>query len=248
MASKKIFYIFFIPLVLGTVFILLKWGITLFPAFFAISSESEAKLTYYNQIFPQNEVDIPYKIQDYKAIYLNNWYFDNLTAKVKENKKNTDFWMYQNNWDVLFGSDEYFYVRKSIPFISEVTGDMVGKVTFSVYSSENTAEFQFSPDFTENEICTLTDMIMSEVYLTSPIQNPTYISDNNGHRILWNILFDFKSTDDVCYDGLYYKIPTLYWFVKDTNENLYLVNFNNQYYLLPKDISDCIIPYLIDVQ
>lgn len=226
----------FFGIIVGIV--LIKCCVTFIPAFIAVSSESRAKLEYYDHNMPDNEIELPYHIRDYEAVYLTDWSFETLTAKVKENKRDTDFWVFQDNYDILFGSDDYFYIRKDVPFSPEVSENTAAKITFSTDPTEDYAFLEFSPNFTEEEVACFTKLFLSDEVFEKQIQDDQYFSFENDVRISWYIFFNLKSTDEICYDGLRVQYDTRYWLVRDTEGDLYLKDFNNHYKLLPKDIAE----------
>lgn len=196
----------------------------------------DGKLEYYNETLPSTEIELPYSIRDYECVSLGNWSFDSLTAKVKENKRDTDFWVYQDNYDILFGSDEHLYIRKDLPFSSNITADMVFKISFTETWRD---EINLIPNFTNEEVTKFAEIVLSDSVLTKEMPKEKYVSyDDNGVRILWDIIFQLKSTDEISYDGLSVTHNMKYYLVQDEEGNLYLKNSEDHYKYLPHTLAD----------
>lgn len=241
MASKlkKTLKFFGIIIVVIIIIILIKWAFILIPSFFALSSDGKAKMEYYNKILPSTEIELPYEIKDYEFVNLSDWTFESLTAKVKENKKDTDFWVFQDNYDIIFGSDGHIYIRKNIPFNSEISENTVAKVTFSVKSNDSDDRLNFTPNFTEDEIYQVAQIILSDSIIEKDIQDDQIFSPfENTTSVAWEIFFGLKSTNEICYDGLQIKHNTQYWLVSDIDGKFYLKDTNGNYKLLPKNIAE----------
>lgn len=239
MASKLKKALCFFGIVFGIIvgIFLIKYCTIVIPAFIAISSESRAKLEYYDRNLPNNEVELPYSIKDYEAVYLSNWNFETLTAKVKESKRDIDFWVFQDNYDILFGADEHLYIRKNTSFSSEISENTVGKISFFAEATENKDAVKISPNFTEEEVYQFMKILLHDDMLVENIQEDKYFSYEDDTRISWYIIFNLKNTDEMCYDGLYVRDVRRYWLVQDPEGNLYLKDFNGNCKLLPKDIA-----------
>lgn len=204
-------------------------------ALFVLSDRSQ--LEYYNKILPSTEIELPYNIRDYEYVHLGNWRFESLTAKVKENKWDTDFWVYQDNYDILFGSNEKFYIRKDLPFTSHITAEMVSEITFSeTWGDEN--PIKLVPNFTEEEVTQFAQILLSDTVLTEEIPGEKYVVYDNGARVLWDFVFQLKSTGEISYDGLSVTHTTKYWLVQDEEGDLYLKGSEDQYKSLPPALAD----------
>ena len=231
------FFGFFIVVII--IIILVKCAFTLILMLFGLSSEGKAETEYYNKILPSTEIELPYEIKDYEVVNLSNWMFESLTAKVKENKKDEDFWVFQDNYDIIFGSSGHLYIRKNIPFDSKITENNVDKITFSVNSTEYGYRLNFTPNFTEDEIYQIAQIILSDNIIEKDIQDErTFSPFEDTTSVAMTIFFSLKSTNEVCYDGLQIHHNTPYWLVSDMDDNFYLKDFNGNYKLLPKNIAE----------
>ncbi len=221
--------------------ILIKCGCTLISAFIAISSESKAKTEYYNQILPNTEIELPYSINDYEAVYLPNWNFESLTYKVQEKKRDADFWIYQNNYDILFCSNEYFYVRKDVDLYSEIETDTVKKIVFADNNQKDESKYSIEPNLSDTQLCQLSKIILSEEYDTKEsIEEISTFSDTNDTLIAWYTYLYLKNSENVCYDGIYVRIDNWFCIVEASDSNLYIRDANRNYKLIPKDIAEVI--------
>ena len=199
----------------------------------------DGKLEYYNETLPSTEIELPYSIRDYECVSLGNWSFDSLTAKVKENKRDTDFWVYQDNYDILFGSDEHLYIRKDLPFTSNITADMVSEIAFFSEAWESEDSVKLVPNFTNEEVTKFAEIVLSDSVLTKEMPEEEYVSYNdNGVRILWDIIFQLKSTGEISYDGLSVTHNMKYYLVRDEEGNLYLKDSEKRYKSLPNTLAD----------
>ena len=202
------------------------------------ASDYRRMFVHYNETLPSTEIELPYSIRDYKKYDdLMLWYFDELTAKVKENKPGKDFWVYQDNYDVLFGSDSNLYIRKGSAFTSDITADMVSEIAFSDNRFDE-HPINIVPDFTTEEITQLAEIILSDSVPTEKIREEKYVSyADDGLRVSWDIVFKLKSTDEFCYDGLSVIFKD-YWLIQDGEGNWYLYDFNDYYKALPHTLAD----------
>lgn len=197
----------------------------------------QGQIKAYNQILPSTEIELPYNIHDYECVYLSDWHFDSLTAKVKERKRDADFWVYRDNYDILYSSYDKLYIRKDAPFTSDITADMVSEVAFSEALADKDP-IKFVPNFTKEEITQFAGILLSDAVQTEKIPGEKYVAYDNGARILWDFLFQLKSTDEICYDGLTVTHDTQYWLVRDEDGTLYLKDSQNQYKPLPHELAE----------
>ena len=236
---KKVFKIIGIFATGVTVVILMELCAMLIPEYIIESLDAKERLEYYDETLPSTEIELPYSIRDYekydKLSYW--WYFDSLTAKVKENKRGKDFWVYQDNYDILFGSDDNLYIRKDSSFTTDITADMVSEISFSdTFGREH--PIKLVPDFTNEEITQFAEILLFDSALTKEICEEKYLSYDNGMRITWKIVFKLKSTDEISYDGLSVTHNEEYWLVQDEEGNLYLKDLEWKYKPLPYTLAD----------
>lgn len=216
-------------------------GCTLIPAFIAISSESKAKTEYYNRVLPSTEIELPYSINDYEAVYLTNWNFESLTNKVLESKRNEDFWVYQNNCDILFCSNEHFYVRKNLDLYSEIKADTVKKIVFTDNKQKDLSAYSIEPNLSDDQLYRLSEIILSEKCdAKENIEEVSVFSDTNDTLIAWYAFLYLKNSETVCYDGLYVGIDGWFCIVEASDSNLYFRDGNRNYKLIPQDIAESI--------
>lgn len=212
---------------------------TLIPAFIAISSKSKAKTEYYNQILPSTEIELPYNIKDYESVYLPNWNFESLTNKVKESKRNEDFWVYQNNYDILFCSNEHFYVRKNLDLYSEIKADTVKEIVFTDNKQKDLSTYSIEPNLSDAQLYRLSEIILSEKYdAKENIEEVSVFYDTNDTLIAWYAFFYLKNSETVCYDGIYVSIDGWFCIVEASDSNLYFRDGHENYKLIPQDIAE----------
>lgn len=241
MASKLKKLLRIIGIVFGVIIgiVLVKCAFTFIPAFIAISSENRAEMEYYNQTLPSTEIELPYDIKEYEAVYLSNWTFTSLTAKVKEKKRDTDFWVFQDNYDILFGSNDHLYIRKDVPFHSKPSEDMVAAVTFSITPIRDGKILKVAPDLTEDEVLRFAQIVLSDETMQKDGQDDKdIVFFENIPTTYWDIIFDLKSTNEICYDGLQVQYDIRYRIVSDTDGNFYLKDSDGNYKLIPEDIAE----------
>ncbi len=202
------------------------------------TSSKKAEVEYYNQILPQKEIELPYNIRDYDVVNKSGWYFDSLSVKVKENRKYEDFWVYQDNFDILFCSNSRLYVRKGLSLYTEVTADNVRSICFSDTEQKHTEALSFIPNFTPDEACQFAEVLLSDEFDSEKIEFTSVFSDADDVPIYWYSLLYLRDSESVCYDGIYVSHPKKYAIAESTSGDLYLRLPNGQYKALPQSISE----------
>lgn len=218
--------------------LLLLWGGGYLVVVGIFRSEAKAELEYFNRILPTNEVPLPYDIDDYKSIYKSNWYFDSLTDKVQEEKRYEDFWVHKKNYDILFCSNNNFYVRKDLTLYSEIEADTVKKIVFTDNEQKNWSKYSIEPNLSDTQLRQLSEIILSEEYDTKEnIKEVSVFSDTNNTLITWYTFLYLKNSENVCYDGIYVSIDSWFCIVEASDSNLYFRDGNRNYKFIPQDIA-----------
>ena len=132
MASKIKKTIMFLCCTILVLFVALSavFKVNFFQVIFLPTYITNDELEYYNGFLPQSKISCPYSISNYQEKELDMWYFKDLTGKIKENIIGKDFWVYNDNFDILFCSDGKKYIRNDTHFSSDITSDMVNSISF----------------------------------------------------------------------------------------------------------------------
>jgi len=245
-----------VKIVLITVFAVALIGILcLYGGFaFIFGSASASELEVSNAVLPQNKVKLPYSLKDYDADELNNWYFTDVTAKVKEHQLDTDYWVYEDNCDILLSSSRRFYIRKDSGFDKNFTSDAVSKIVFSEYPSGISAfdytkanPYSLTPELTSEETAELFEIIKSTDYSSDTIGVTKYMHGNNT---CWYVVFYLQRTDEFNYSGLCVADVQRYYIMQTDDKTVYLRDLNGNLKKLPQNIAKKIssAPIVVDEQ
>lgn len=219
---------------------------------FMFGSESAYKLEVGNAAFSQNKVKLPYSLKDYDIEELYDWYFTDLTAKVKEHQLDTDYWMFEDNYDLLFSSDGRFYVRRDSGFAKDFTSDAVSKIVFSEYPSgistfgyTKANPYSLMPELTSEETAELFKIIKSTDYSSDTIDLTKYIHGNNT---CWYVVFYLQKTDSFDYSGLCVADSQRYYIMQTDDKTVYLRDLNGNLKKLPDGIASKISSTPINIE
>lgn len=203
------------------------------------------ELEYYNGFLPQSKISCPYSISNYQEKELDMWYFKDLTGKIKENLIGKDFWVYNDNFDILFCSNGKKYIRNDTHFSSDVTSDMVNSISFfeehpvDVYKKD-IAMHNISLHLNDEDISKLTNIIINDEYCLDDldeIDNTQYLYDLN---IAWYVIFELKNTEEFNYEGLCVAETQRYYIVY-YNDKMYLRDLNGNLKFIPNEIANKIL-------
>ena len=244
MASKIKKTIMFLCCTILVLFVALSavFKVNFFQVIFLPTYITSDELEYYNGFLPQSKISCPYSISNYQEKELDMWYFKDLTGKIKENIIGKDFWVYNDNFDILFSSNGKKYIRNDTHFSSDVTSDMVNSISFfeehpvDVYK-EDIAIRNISPLLNDKDISELANIIINDEYCLDDldeIDNTQYLYDLN---IAWYVIFELKNTKEFNYEGLCVAETQRYYIVY-YNDKMYLRDLNGNLKFIPNEIAN----------
>lgn len=247
MASKIKKTIMFLCCTILVLFVALSavFKVNFFQVIFLPTYIMNDELEYYNGFLPQSKISCPYSISNYQEKELDMWYFNDLTGKIKENIIGKDFWVYNDNFDILFCSDGKKYIRNDTHFSSDVTSDMVNSISFfeehpvDVYKKD-IAMHNISLHLNDEDISKLTNIIINDEYCLDDldeIDNTQYLYDLN---IAWYVIFELKNTEEFNYEGLCVAETQRYYIVY-YNDKMYLRDLNGNLKFIPNEIANKIL-------
>lgn len=247
MASKIKKTIMFLCCTILVLFVALSavFKVNFFQVIFLPTYIMNDELEYYNGFLPQSKISCPYSISNYQEKELDMWYFKDLTGKIKENLIGKDFWVYNDNFDILFCSNGKKYIRNDTHFSSDVTSDMVNSISFfeehpvDVYKKD-IAMHNISLHLNDEDISKLTNIIINDEYCLDDldeIDNTQYLYDLN---IAWYVIFELKNTEEFNYEGLCVAETQRYYIVY-YNDKMYLRDLNGNLKFIPNEIANKIL-------
>lgn len=247
MASKIKKTIMFLCCTILVLFVALSavFKVNFFQVIFLPTYIMNDELEYYNGFLPQSKISCPYSISNYQEKELDMWYFKDLTGKIKENLIGKDFWVYNDNFDILFCSNGKKYIRNDTHFSSDVTSDMVNSISFfeehpvDVYKKD-IAMHNISLHLNDEDISKLTNIIINDEYCLDDldeIDNTQYLYDLN---IAWYVIFELKNTEEFNYEGLCVAGTQRYYIVY-YNDKMYLRDLNGNLKFIPNEIANKIL-------
>lgn len=244
MASKIKKTIMFLCCTILVLFVALSavFKVNFFQVIFLPTYITSDELEYYNGFLPQSKISCPYSISNYQEKELDMWYFNDLTGKIKENIIGKDFWVYNDNFDILFCSDGKKYIRNDTHFSSDITSDMVNSISFfeeypvDVYKKD-IAIRNISPLLNDEDISELANIIINDEYCLDEIDITQYLYDLN---IAWYVIFELKNTEEFNYDGLCVAETQRYYIVY-YNDKMYLRDLNGNLKFIPNEIANKIL-------
>lgn len=244
MASKIKKTIMFLCCTILVLFVALSavFKVNFFQVIFLPTYITNDELEYYNGFLPQSKISCPYSISNYQEKELDMWYFNDITGKIKENIIGKDFWVYNDNFDILFCSDGKKYIRNDTHFSSDVTSDMVNSISFfeeypvDVYK-EDIAIRNISPLLNDEDISELANIIINDEYCLDEIDITQYLYDLN---IAWYVIFELKNTEEFNYEGLCVAETQRYYIVY-YNDKMYLRDLNGNLKFIPNEIANKIL-------
>ena len=244
MASKIKKTIMFFCCTILVLFVALSavFKVNFFQVIFLPTYITNDELEYYNGFLPQSKISCPYSISNYQEKELDMWYFNDLTGKIKENIIGKDFWVYNDNFDILFCSDGKKYIRNDTHFSSDVTSDIVNSISFfeeypvDVYKKD-IAIRNISPLLNDKDISELANIIINDEYCLDEIDTTQYLYDLN---IAWYVIFELKNTEEFNYEGLCVAETQRYYIVY-YNDKMYLRDLNGNLKFIPNEIANKIL-------
>lgn len=244
MASKIKKTIMFLCCTILVLFVALSavFKVNFFQVIFLPTYITNDELEYYNGFLPQSKISCPYSISNYQEKELDMWYFNDLTGKIKENIIGKDFWVYNDNFDILFCSDGKKYIRNDTHFSSDVTSDIVNSISFfeeypvDVYKKD-IAIRNISPLLNDKDISELANIIINDEYCLDEIDTTQYLYDLN---IAWYVIFELKNTEEFNYEGLCVAETQRYYIVY-YNDKMYLRDLNGNLKFIPNEIANKIL-------
>lgn len=244
MASKIKKTIMFLCCTILVLFVALSavFKVNFFQVIFLPTYITNDELEYYNGFLPQSKISCPYSISNYQEKELDMWCFKDLTGKIKENIIGKDFWVYNDNFDILFCSDGKKYIRNDTHFSSDITSDMVNSISFfeeypvDVYKKD-IAIRNISPLLNDEDISELANIIINDEYCLDEIDITQYLYDLN---IAWYVIFELKNTEEFNYDGLCVAETQRYYIVY-YNDKMYLRDLNGNLKFIPNEIANKIL-------